>query len=193
MTNRVLVWIEDRVKDFPKEQRAELREYCAANNLELQICGEGKATGPRARSEACLTGLIEFLNSSEDLEVCGFVIDIQIPVANLEIMEGVMDGMRRVKTNLGADTGYQIARYVLANKGGGNFKTPYGDRFKDKPVLFLTISSKASQDNEFVDWMGVLYQEHDPKNTSQYQHLEKTFERPLLDQLRGWIDWIKEN
>ena len=165
---KTVVWVDERTHVFlgkKSDFSSELRE---THNLE--ICGEGQCEGNRACEVECIDRFKKYLDSLGDqskVDIAGFILDINIPVENLGQFSDELSG---IGTGHGAYTGFQLARYVLGNEDD---LSPYEDRYKNLPVLYLSISGFG--DSRYTRWMKKDYVKFDHESKLlQYSHLEKS-------------------
>lgn len=163
-----------------------LDDILKRRGINLCYCDAVNDTDYASRGESVIYWLSKKLDSivadGKADSLIGVVMDLQIHVRTLGIFSSQLN---RVATNNGADTGYQLARYIFANDRN---LSPYQNMFSDVPILYHSLSKYEPHANSFTSWMGDSYRPYEMGRMQKYTHLAKHEPDKTIQAV---LDWSK--
>lgn len=188
MSEKKILWVDERTSDYVN-RKWDFREAIESRSLELVVCGEGRSVGMQQRAVTCnkaFYGKLCQAVSDEDVDnILGFIIDVNMPIDDLAIYS---ERLQSISTSGGAYTGFKVAQFVLNNHRRN--LSPFGNCYRDKPILFLSISGYHLDGN--TSWMGGEYTDYDQTASfTKYTHLQKSvIRKSMRDAIKQWADFV---
>ncbi len=192
-SNRKIIWVDDALEEcyvplLDSDSNIEkIRAYG-----ELIICSEENATEEK-RGDVCLKNFKDQLdklkaNSSEVSYQYIFIIDVMIPTSEGNLSLFCKENLCEISTKGGYATGYQLASYLIRNRGGTGIPSPYEDIFKDAKIIFTSSSSYQSSQFECADDIEVFADIPKIEDQNIYGFVGKYKKRS--DAVKMFADWV---